>query len=120
MKDLAIIVQCRLSSTRFPQKALKDLGGKTVFQWVLDAMKKVPADWYYVATDSASMAELKPIAEKCGWNIVEGPLEDVLDRYCMVIKKIGCKTVLRATADNPFLFYEAAASLVEEYRRQKK
>ena len=26
--DIVVIVQCRLSSTRFPEKAIKDLGGK--------------------------------------------------------------------------------------------
>ena len=43
----AVIVQCRLSSTRLPGKALKDLGGKPVLAWVLSSMKKVKADYYY-------------------------------------------------------------------------
>ena len=29
-----LIVQCRLSSTRLPGKALLPLGGKTVLEWV--------------------------------------------------------------------------------------
>jgi spore coat polysaccharide biosynthesis protein SpsF (cytidylyltransferase family)/2-polyprenyl-3-methyl-5-hydroxy-6-metoxy-1,4-benzoquinol methylase/spore coat polysaccharide biosynthesis predicted glycosyltransferase SpsG len=112
----AVIVQCRLSSTRLPEKALKDLGGKPVLAWTLDAMKKVKADAYYVATDEASFERLAPVAEKCGWNIFAGPLEDVLARFCMVIRRTDADTVLRATADNPFLFYEAAQSLLDEYR----
>ena len=35
-----VITQCRLSSTRLPRKALKDLGGKSVLEWVLNSMKK--------------------------------------------------------------------------------
>ena len=46
-----VIVQCRLSSTRLPGKAVKELGGKTVLAWVLSSMKKVHADHYFVATD---------------------------------------------------------------------
>ena len=38
-----VIVQCRLSSTRLPGKALKDLGGKSVLARVLSSMKNVKA-----------------------------------------------------------------------------
>ena len=41
-----LIVQCRLSSTRLPRKALLPLGNKTVLEWVLAAMKEVKADKY--------------------------------------------------------------------------
>lgn len=119
-KELSIIIQCRLSSTRLPGKALKDLGGKTVFEWSLDSMKKVKADSYMVATDEASYDALAPLARKHGWEIMKGPLDDVLERYCMAIKQTGCKAVLRATADNPFLFYEAAEALVHEFYKQEK
>lgn len=119
MIDLAVIIQCRISSTRLPGKATKDLGGKTVFEWVMNSMKKVPAQKYIVATDYDSFDSLEPLAKKCNWEIIAGPLEDVLERYCMAIRKADCRTVLRATCDNPFLFYEAAISLVEEYNHQK-
>ena len=114
----AVIVQCRMSSTRFPGKALKDLGGRPVLAWTLSAMKKVKADAYYVATDEASFSELEPVARSCGWDIFSGPLDDVLKRFCLLIEKIDADVVVRATADNPFLFYEAAESLLDEYMRR--
>ena len=110
-----VIVQCRLSSTRLPGKALKTLGGKTVLEWVLTSMKKVKADAYFLAVDYDSFDELSPIAEKCGWQIFQGPKDDVLERFCMLIQKINADVVVRATADNPFLFYEAAQALLEEF-----
>ena len=110
-----VIVQCRLSSTRLPGKALKNLGGKTVLEWVLTSMKKVKADAYFLAVDYDSFDELSPIAEKCGWQIFQGPKDDVLERFCMLIQKINADVVVRATADNPFLFYEAAQALLEEF-----
>ena len=51
----AVIVQCRLSSSRLPGKALKILGEKTVLAWVLTSMKKVKADKYFVAKDSDAL-----------------------------------------------------------------
>lgn len=119
-QDIAVIVQCRISSTRFPEKAIKDLGGKTVLEWTLDSMKKVQASSYIVATDEDSYPILKPIADKAGWQIFQGPLQDVLKRFCLILEKIKCKYVLRATADNPFLFYEAAQSLCDEFIKQNK
>lgn len=113
-------VQCRLSSTRLPGKALLPLGGKTVLDWTLSAMRKVPADEYWVATDDDSFASLAPVCERNGFQIFKGPLEDVLERYCLLIEKTGADAVVRATADNPFLFYEAASSLVEQYKRRSE
>ena len=113
----AVIVQCRLSSTRLPGKALKELGGKPVLAWVLSAMKKVNADYYYLATDQDSYEQLLPVCRQYGFECFAGPLDDVLARFTMLLDTIKVKTIIRATADNPFLFYEAAeesAALFEE------
>ena len=115
-----IVVQCRLSSTRLPGKALLPLGGKTVLDWTLSAMKKVKVDDYYVATDEDSFEKLAPICERNGFKIFKGSLEDVLARYCALIEETKADVVLRATADNPFLFYEAAQSLVEEFEKRSE
>ena len=115
-----IAAQCRLTSTRLPNKALLPLGGKTVLDWTLAAMKKVRVDDYYVATDESSFEELKPICERNGFKIFKGSLEDVLDRYCNLIEETHADIVLRATCDNPFLFYEAAQSLVDEFQSRSQ
>ena len=115
-KKTVLIIQCRLSSTRLPRKALLPLGGKCVLEWVLQAMKKVKVDKYYLAVDSESAPELKPFADKYGYDFFAGSKEDVLDRFCKVIEKSKADVVIRATADNPFLFYEAAQALLDEYK----
>ena len=117
-----VIVQCRLSSTRLPGKALKDLGGKSVLARVLSSMKNVKADYYYVATDEDSYEQLLPVCRENGFECFAGPLDDVLLRFTMLLEKLKTKTVIRATADNPFLFYEAAeesAALFEEKNKGK-
>lgn len=116
----AVIIQCRLSSSRLPQKAIKELGGKSVLEWVLLSMHKIKADRYFVATDEDSYPTLKKICEKNDFECFAGDLNNVLKRYCDLIRKIKAETIIRATADNPFLFYEAAeASLVEFENRCK-
>lgn len=112
-----VIVQCRLSSTRLPGKALKELYGKPVLAYVLESMHKVKADNYFVATDEASYEQLLPVCKEYGFECFAGSLEDVLGRFVALLDTLKTKTVIRATADNPFLFYEAAeesAGLFEE------
>ncbi len=115
-KRIVLIIQCRLSSTRLPRKALLPLGGKTVLEWTLQAMKKVKVDRYYLAVDTESADELSGIAKKCGYEFFAGSRDDVLDRFCKVIELSKADVVVRATADNPFLFYEAAQALLDEYK----
>ena len=100
-----VIVQCRLSSTRLPGKALKELMGKPVLAYVLSSMKKVKADYYYLATDEASYSQLLPVCKEYGFECYAGSLDDVLNRFTSLLKTLKTKTVIRATADNPFLFY---------------
>ncbi len=115
-----VVVQCRLNSSRLPEKALFPLGGKSLLDWTLCAMRRVSADGYWLATDADSAPSLAPVAERNGFGVFAGPLDDVLERFCQVIRQTGADTVVRATADNPFLFYEAAQALVEEYGRRRQ
>lgn len=111
----AVIVQCRLSSSRLPKKAVKELGGKPVLAWVLQSMAKVKCEEYIVATDSESYPVLEPICSQYGYKCFAGDLNNVLKRFCDVITEYNIDTVVRATADNPFLFYEAAQQSLDEF-----
>lgn len=113
-----VIVQCRLSSTRLPRKALYELDGKPLLSWALSSMKKVPADDYFVACDFDSETELAPVVKESGFKLYAGPKDDVLKRFCGLIERENADIVVRATADNPFLFYEAADELLQLYKTQ--
>ena len=102
-----VIVQCRLSSSRLPRKALFDLDGKPLLAWALQSMKRVCADDFFVACDLESRDELFPIVSENGFKIFAGSKDDVLDRFCNLIEKENIDIVVRATADNPFLFFDA-------------
>ena len=114
-----VVVQCRMSSSRLKEKALLPLDGKPLISWTLNAMKKVKADQYYVATDKASEAFLRPVVDGCGWKIYAGSLNNVLERFCDVIRLTDADILLRATGDNPFLFYEAAQESLDVFAQYK-
>jgi len=110
-----IILQSRLDSTRLPRKALLDLAGKPVIVRVMENLRRIPADRYILACDTASEETFSPLAEAAGFTCMSGPKEDVLERFCLVIRKTGVKTVLRATGDNPFLFADAAEASLRRF-----
>ncbi|MEL3906520.1 MAG: methyltransferase domain-containing protein [Treponema sp.] len=117
---LAVMVQARLNSSRLPRKILRDLGGMPLIVHTLTAMKQVPAERYILACDYASVSELTPLAEQCGYTLIAGSETDVLGRFCTAVRRFESslrpiRVILRATADNPFLFAEAAAESVKRF-----
>jgi len=117
---LAVVVQARLNSSRLPRKALRTLCGKPLLAYTLEAMRQIPAERYILACDYASAAEFAPLAERFHYMLISGSETDVLGRFCTVIRKFETSlrpitTIVRATADNPFLFTEAAAASVQRF-----
>ncbi len=113
----AVVLQARVNSTRLPRKALLELDGKTVITRVMDTLRHVPADAYVLACDEVSFPHFEPLAEAAGFACIPGPAEDVLARFCLVIRKTGADVIIRATGDNPFLFPDAAEASLARYRK---
>jgi len=109
----AIVLQARMGSTRLSGKALLPLGGRSLVDQAMARLNLVPADARVLATDAASESALRPAAERNGFELVVGPAEDVLARYCIAARSLGADLVLRATGDNPLVSYELAALLLE-------
>lgn len=118
----AVIVQARLSSKRLVRKALLDLGDRPILYRVLDSVRELPAEHFILACDTNSKKEFQPIAESLGYLCIGGPEEDVLKRFCNAVEFINSnfpnkplKAVIRVTADNPFLFVQAAEASMRRY-----
>lgn len=111
---IGVILQARLDSTRLPRKALLPLDNKPVILRVMEALNNVPADTRILACPQDSLSTLKPLAEEAGFHIFSGPKEDVLERFCMVIRHFSLKRVIRATGDNPFVFADGAILINNE------
>ncbi len=114
-----VFLQVRLDSTRYPRKALADLGGRTVLQRCLDALEGVPAQVHAVVTEPGSLEELSPLVRTAGWQVFSGSRTDVLDRYVQAARFFGCSTVVRATGDNPLVSARLARLLIEKHRAEK-
>ena len=100
---IVAIIQCRMSSSRLPAKAMLDLGGKTILERVIEsAAQSSVLDEIWVATSEDildDLVEWKSI--RLGCKVFRGDLNDVLDRYCKCTKICHADIVVRITADNP-------------------
>lgn len=105
---LGVIVQARLDSSRLPKKALLPLGGEPLLMRVLEALRCIPADAYILACPEDSYDTFKPLADRSGFAVIAGPKEDVLGRFIRALRAFHLDYCIRATADNPFVFVDAA------------
>ena len=98
-----VLVQVRLGSLRLPAKALLLLPGGSIIQHVMRALGGIPAEVRAIVTDSYSAPRLRPVAEQEGFDVVVGPAEDVLERFCVACRAHTLDRVIRATGDNPLV-----------------
>jgi spore coat polysaccharide biosynthesis protein SpsF len=80
----------------------------------MEALKTVPAALHVLACPEDCAAEFAPLAEAAAFELVTGPKEDVLGRYCQVIRRFSPDRIIRATGDNPFVFADAAEEIARE------
>ncbi|MDR0878471.1 MAG: NTP transferase domain-containing protein [Treponema sp.] len=110
----AIILQARLDSSRLPGKVLLPLGGRPLLFRVMEALNRVPSDLWVLACPEDCIDAFTPLAGEAGFEIIAGPKEDVLERYCIAIRNFHIDRVIRATGDNPFVFPDAAIAINDE------
>ncbi|MBN1523952.1 MAG: NTP transferase domain-containing protein [Spirochaetales bacterium] len=98
-----VLLQARIGSTRLPGKALLPLAGCTVLEHVLAAAKQIKTDIHVLVTDHRSMELFRPYTLAAGFELFEGPADDVLARYCIAAEFYQVDRVVRATGDNPLV-----------------
>jgi spore coat polysaccharide biosynthesis protein SpsF len=60
------------------------------------------------------VSSFAPLAAEAGFEMLAGPREDVLARYCLAVRRFNISHLIRATGDNPFVFADAAAAINAE------
>lgn len=110
----AVVLQARLDSRRLPGKSLLLLEGRPLVFRVMEALNCLNADLRILACPRECTAAFGPLAEEAGFELVPGPKEDVLARFCIAIRKFHPDRIIRATGDNPFVFIDAAEAVNRE------
>ena len=99
----AAIMQARMGSTRLPGKVLLDLHGQPMVIRQLQRLQRAQRlDQIVVATSSEPIDDvLAETVLDAGFEVVRGPVDDVLDRYVRSIDETEADVVVRLTADCP-------------------
>lgn len=117
-RRIAVVVQARTSSERFPQKVLADLEGAPLLARVLRRASRsaecaVTAVATSARTDDDAVAQL---AAEEGAAVVRGPLEDVLERYRLAAEQLDADAVVRVTGDCPLVDPRVVDHVVRAFR----
>ena len=103
MRNFIVVIPARFASTRFPGKALADLGGTSVLhRCFLQVQKVVPVTDIYVATDD------QRIVAECNthgiqWVMTSSECLTGTDRVAEVAMDISAKWYINVQGDEPFL-----------------
>jgi spore coat polysaccharide biosynthesis protein SpsF len=80
----------------------------------MEALNSLPAELRVLACSEDSKSAFAELSQEAGFTLFAGPKEDVLGRFCLVIRNFGIRHLIRATGDNPFVFTDAAYTITTE------
>jgi 3-deoxy-manno-octulosonate cytidylyltransferase (CMP-KDO synthetase) len=109
------VIPARLASTRLPRKLLREIAGRPLLAWVVDAARACPQlDQVIVAADSAEIAEL---CRSLGVAVELTPstLASGTDRLHAVAQRYDADIYVNIQGDEPMLRAEHIAALLRPF-----
>jgi spore coat polysaccharide biosynthesis protein SpsF len=116
-ENLLVILQARMSSSRFPGKVLALINGKPMIFWQILRIKKSKyvSEVVVATSDDRTDDELAFYLEGIGVAVVRGDLENVYERFRKVLKRFDSKHFIRLTADCPLVMPDLIDSVFEKF-----
>jgi spore coat polysaccharide biosynthesis protein SpsF len=102
---IVVIIQARLGSTRLPGKVLLPIGGRPMFSYQIERLRRCRrVDRIVVATTTQPADDaLVNFCSSEGIDCTRGSESDVLSRYAQAAEAFGATVVVRITSDCPLL-----------------
>ena len=113
MPKIALIVPCRLESTRFPRKLLHEIKGKPLLVWVAERIaREAPELPLFFAVDHPLLREC---VEALGFRAImtRGDHASGTDRIEEANRSIGADLVINVQADEPMVSARQIRALAE-------
>ena len=104
--DTVVSIQARLGSTRLPGKVLLHLGERRILDWVVSRASSADLENTDVVVALGDEPENEAIEELCrrkDYEYIVGPEDDLLERHLQVARAGDYDTLVRLTADCPFV-----------------
>jgi len=101
----AIIVQARMSSTRFPNKVLYEVAGKPLLGYLLDRLRTIEkcGDLIVATSKESSDDALEEYCQVEGLRCFRGSLDNVAQRFLDVMSTYHYGAAIRISGDSPLL-----------------
>ena len=116
-KQIAVIVQARIASSRLPGKILLPLGGKSALSQCLLRCQSIRGITHVVCAIPEGSID-NPIVDEavaCGCNYIRGPLDDVLKRYLIAADDVQADIIMRVTSDCPLIDPETCSEMLNMF-----
>lgn len=103
MSQTAVIVPCRLESTRFPRKLLHKIKGRPLLLWVAERIKREAPEFpLYFAVDHELLRAC--VAEAGFQAIMTNPAhQSGTDRIAEANRQVGARLIINVQADEPLV-----------------
>lgn len=112
------VIPARLASTRLPRKVLREVAGKPLLVWVVEAARACPQlDNVLVATDSDEVVALCA-ARGIAVEMTSPELPSGTDRVHAVAQKIDAEIYVNLQGDEPLLKPEHITALLQPFERE--
>jgi spore coat polysaccharide biosynthesis protein SpsF len=114
-KNVLVIVQARMGSTRFPGKVMSLLNGVPLIEFQLERIKKSnrASNIVVAISDDSTDDQLATFLSEKKQVYVRGSLENVLARFLKVIELYNPEIVVRITGDCPLVMPEMIDELID-------
>lgn len=115
MNKTGILIQARLSSSRFPRKMLDEMCGFKLCEYVYNrcSMSKFADLVAIITSNDASDDELAGFCESRGIPVFRGDLNNVLKRYVEATSYFGLENVVRVCGDSPFVDIDLIDEIIQ-------
>lgn len=109
-----IIIQSRTGSTRLPGKVLKTINDRTLMDHIIDRLSSLKSEAKVVIATSTLPGDdaIEDFCKEKGVACFRGSEDNVLNRYYECACEHGFDTIVRLTADNPFVDVEELDRLI--------
>jgi 3-deoxy-manno-octulosonate cytidylyltransferase (CMP-KDO synthetase) len=114
---VVIVIPARLKSSRFPNKLLQQLGGKTILQRTWERCMKIPnADAVFIAVDDEL---LQQEAQRLGakWIMTSIEHKNGTERIAEVAEKLDFDIYVDVQGDEPFINYEDVEKVIDQAKK---
>ena len=101
--DIALGIQARTSSSRFPEKVLSPLCGTPMLLWTINYCRKVNLPLFVLTSTDESDDQLIGMLEKNYVSYYRGSLDNVVSRYLSFMEEHQVKKVVRISGDSPLI-----------------